>query len=318
AAVKGEGDADFQKMTAYIAELRKQADSVASQLSALGVSGPSMVPRSTTPLGGGTEGYVKQWWELLDKLEASLSGTDAGAMARWYDTAETHRKGWMTQHSAYATILARQETLHGKITLKQIDAAIAEAQKMADKGKKEKNAQFFGPNGGPAQQLGFAKKHLAAFVAVKGAADPEAVRLAKVIDDADRRITTIGNAVIAELLATRRVPAETYAGGDKASLRSQVIAQWKSKYPQDQILGIRFHNPTWTRVNKWEYANSAATKRDFSWLSVKIITRKNDQVATVNAAVIRKEHLSGNRIYIDPQRNDVGDVSDDVLMKYVK
>ena len=96
---KGPGDASFQKMQAYVTDIKRQVDEAGAHLNSTGVA---VAPTSTSAVDKATENYFKKWWELLDvaqKAVAAGEGSQAVAAAvRHHD----NWKGWLSKHSAYA------------------------------------------------------------------------------------------------------------------------------------------------------------------------------------------------------------------------
>ncbi len=319
ARYKGEADPGYREMSAYVANLKTQVDSVGQQFGAAGALAAG-VPESSTTIDNGTRTYFRQWWELLDEVDSLMAKNDPRA-EQALAAAKDHQKGWngwLVKHSEFERLLARQNAFSAKLATAKADGFITEAMTMATKAHGEKNLNFFNPESGPAQRLGWARKELDAYIKLNGEADPAVGPLQRRIEAAATQIEQWGKALKAEKLAGRKMPVEAYAGGDKTGLKAQVLAYWKGKYPQDKILGLRFFETNWTRETNWKSNATSIYKSDYSWLPVKVIVQENGEIAKLYPAFVNKQHQSGNRIVITGDHSGGGYVVDEMLMKNVR
>ena len=98
-----------------------------------------------------------------------------------------------------------------------------------------------------------------------------------------------------KLLADAKAPQDVYKGADKAKIKNMISSAWKKAYPEDQILAIRFHNADWkrTKTKKWNDAVKEWQYNDVSSLGVSVIVKADEKVATIYAAFVNKDHISG-------------------------
>ncbi|MBI4911840.1 MAG: hypothetical protein HY823_03805 [Acidobacteria bacterium] len=315
---KGEADPGYQQMDQYVAELRRQVDSVASQLGAAGVA---VTPRSKTPVDKGTLTYYQQWWDKLDATEKAIAAKDLGKAQGLLRAAQEHQKGWnswLVKHSEYEAALARQNGMAAKLMVAAIEAEVGAGAAMTDKGAAEKNINFFGANAGPAQRIGNARRELEAYIKLKGEGDPEVPRLRKAIDAAAAHLEQKGSALKAEQLASRKMPVDVYSGADKAAIKAQMLAHWKQKYPQDKVLGIRFFESNWTRETNWKANATSIYKSDYSWLPAKVVVQSSAEIATLYPIFANKQHQKDNKMVISDDRGGAGYVVSEMLMKNVR
>jgi hypothetical protein len=317
-AVKGADDESGQKMVTYVAELRKQADNVGTQLNAAGIS---VVPESATPIDHGTEGYFRQWWEKLEAAEKAFASNDFAAAQNAYHSAQAHQngwKGWLTKHSEYEKTLARQEALGTKLLGKEVSLEIAAALTQAKKGFEEKNPNYFSPSSGVYQRLGGARSALTALAKAKGDHDPEVMQLTRAIADADAQVRAQGNQLEAAAIAGRAMPVDVYAGADKAALKASILAHWQTRYPKDKVLGVRFFETAWTRETNWKLSINTAYLTDYSWLPVKVVVQTSDDVASLFPAFANTQQQGSGKTTISDDRSGSSYVVGKMLIKNVK
>ena len=315
---KGEADSGYRQMDQYVADIRKQVDSVAAQLGSAGVS---VVPRSKTQVDKGVMTYYQQWWEKLDLVEKALAGKDAQRAGQALRSARDHEKGWhgwLVKHSEYETALARQNGMASRLLLASIEAEVGEGVAMAAKGAADKNINYFGSGAGPAQRIGIARKSLEEYIKLKGESDPEVPRLRRAIEAAAAKVEQKGSALKAEQLAARKMPVDVYGGSDKAAIRQQMLAHWKQKYPQDKVLGIRFFETSWTRETNWKANATSIYKSDYSWLPAKVVVQTSAEVATLYPVFANKQHQKENKMVISDDRGGGAYAISEMLMKNVK
>lgn len=315
---KGEADAGFRQMDQYVADIRKQVDSVASQLGAAGVS---VVPRSTSQVDKGVLTYFQQWWEKLDETEKALTTGNLAKASQALRSAKDHQKGWngwLVKHSEYEATLARQNGMAAKLLRSSIESELGQGVAMADKGAAEKNINYFGANAGPGQRIGNARRELDEYIKLKGEADPEVARLRRAIDTAAAGLEQRGAALKAEQLAARKMPVDVYTGSDKGAIKQQMLAHWKQKYPQDKVLGIRFFETSWTRETNWKSNATSIYKSDYSWLPAKVVVQTSAEVATLYPVFANKQHQKENKMVISDDRGGSAYAVSEMLMKNVK
>jgi hypothetical protein len=323
ARYKGEADAGYREMTAYVGKLKAQVDNVAGQLNVkpgMTAGGGSAAPDSATPIDNGTRTYFVQWWDKLNNVEQLLATNDKRA-EQALASAREHQKGWngwLVKHSEYEKAMARQNAFAARMATAKANGFVTEALELAKKGVADKNTNYFGPTAGPAQRLDWARKELDAYIKLNGEADPQVAPLKARIAAAAKDIDAMGLKLKQAELASRKMPVDVYGGGDKASLKAQILAFWKAKYPQDKILGIRFFETNWKRETAWNANATNLYKTDYSWLPVKLIVQTSPDIATLYPVFANKRHLEGNKIVIAGDHGGGGYVVSEMLMKNVR
>ncbi|BAO43310.1 hypothetical protein [Thiolapillus brandeum] len=94
-------------------------------------------------------------------------------------------------------------------------------------------------------------------------------------------------------VASEPTPPDVYAGKDKEKFRSMIASAWKNKYPQDKVLGIRFHSDHWVRNSAYNTNATGLYKTDTSVLPVSVIVQSSSTHATIFPAYINRNNLSG-------------------------
>lgn len=89
-------------------------------------------------------------------------------------------------------------------------------------------------------------------------------------------------------------PPDVYAGGDKKKLKEMILDAWKDKYPQDEILGVRFHMKDWKRDANYKANSTSIYKTDTSVLAVSVVVKDDARHATIFPAYINKDNLDGS------------------------
>lgn len=68
----------------------------------------------------------------------------------------------------------------------------------------------------------------------------------------------------------------------------------EGKYPQDEILGVRFHMKDWKRDANYKANSTSIYKTDTSVLAVSVVVKDDAQHATIFPAYINKDNLDGS------------------------
>ena len=168
--------------------------------------------------------------------------------------------------------------------------------------KEENNPNYMGFTGGAdnVQYLQEAKAVLDDLSSEKGAADPEVVALTEKYEAAHAEVAAICDSFNTAKLQNEKAPADVYKGSDRGTFDKQIRAEWAKKYPEDQILDVRFHMAEWQRNKEhvWQSASQSWRDVDMSVLAVSVIVKTCDEVATTYPAYINKNNLSGGAITI--------------------
>ncbi len=96
-------------------------------------------------------------------------------------------------------------------------------------------------------------------------------------------------------------PPNIYKGSDKAELEKQIIRDWKSAHLEDEILGVRFHQPEWKRRTEKRYDDNFHKwyKIDVSTMEVNVVVKKDGQTAEIFMCILQKDHLNKDDLDID-------------------
>ena len=96
-------------------------------------------------------------------------------------------------------------------------------------------------------------------------------------------------------------PPNLYKGSDKAELEKKITADWKASHPKDEILGVRFHQPDWTRRTESRYDENFNRwyPIDVSTMEVNVVVKKDSETAEIFMSVLEKDHLNKDDLVID-------------------
>ncbi len=94
-----------------------------------------------------------------------------------------------------------------------------------------------------------------------------------------------------ELLSGTKAPVDVYTDKDKAVIAGVVLKAWKKQYPKDDVLGVRFPNPTWERdvIARWSSAEQAWHKTDTAVLRLNVVVKTKPTVATIYQAYVNND-----------------------------
>lgn len=100
---------------------------------------------------------------------------------------------------------------------------------------------------------------------------------------------------------TSEAPSDKYSGADKAELVNLAKSTWQSKFPQDQILGMRIGMDKWERKSekRWSTGTNSWYMVDYSQIQVMVIVKKDAQYALIYPFNISKDHTNGNKVSVD-------------------
>lgn len=176
-----------------------------------------------------------------------------------------------------------------------LDTAFAETVAMADQAVAESKPAFF--LGGIPQRLGQLRERVALQVAldpVKGAASRK--RLEQLEQDLAARQGKLRSAII----AANEVPADGYAGPDRAALVEAAAAAWKRGAPGAEVLGVRIRAAAWERETMWRRQNATWYLIDRSRLQALVIVKHDGELAALEPVNLWKDHLQGDALTATP------------------
>ncbi len=246
----------------------------------------------------------KRTGELAARLKEDA--TELDALKKTYQPIVTQKTPEGKQFS-YAFDQAnnniRQFHARGQEFVNKAGESIAEttekALKMAEQAAAEKKPAFF--TGGVKQQLDNARKELATFTAIAGEKHEKTIKLQAQFDEASKKIATIESSMKEEILASTKTPADVYKNSDKAQLKGLVEAEWKARYPKDELLGVRFVQAEWKRKSgsAWNAGNKAFEDFDHSELVARVVVKNDAKLSSIYWVYIDKDHKSNDQITVN-------------------
>lgn len=199
---------------------------------------------------------------------------------------------------------------------KLIELHCEHAVSMAAHAVKVKNPNVFNPTSGITQTFQEAEKELASL----GPGHSDYTRLQQLIAESKAQVEAHHSTFQNASLSGTPMPPDAYKGADKAKLKQAVLAEWKKLYPQDKVLGVRFHMATWQRKQEKEW-NGAIKQWQFydnSVLAVSVLVQKNASVATIFPVFLNINHKKGPNVVVGAETKGDGYVHKDMLLKNVK
>jgi len=99
----------------------------------------------------------------------------------------------------------------------------------------------------------------------------------------------------AKTVNTQVAPSDVYGGSDKVKLKGMILSDWKTKYPNDRVMGVHFPRAEWKRnKNKtWNKPRSSWDYTDKSVLQVSVVVKTDSKIATIFPAYINKDNMNG-------------------------
>lgn len=138
------------------------------------------------------------------------------------------------------------------------------------------------------------KKEAGIYTAIVGKNDADALNINKkvaYIEQVGVKMGAIDSAV---------TPRDSYTRSDKETLKSAIEKRWKSLYPKDALLGIRFIDASWFRRTEKRYNNVVGWyDLDVSTLEVKVVIKEDNDIAAICPVFLLRDHLKGDALEID-------------------
>jgi len=110
----------------------------------------------------------------------------------------------------------------------------------------------------------------------------------------------------AQVIASNKMPADRYGGGDAAQLKSLVKQKWQGKFPQDQVLQVVIADSSWSAFSGTEWVSSARKWQSYDYDRMKALVKVAGS-GSYNykfAAFIVRQNLQGGTIDILTARPD--------------
>jgi hypothetical protein len=118
----------------------------------------------------------------------------------------------------------------------------------------------------------------------------------------------------------QEMPSEGYQGADKQEILDMAIAEWKEKYPEDEVLGARIHMDNWERNSekRWNTTGDEYLV-DYSELQVLVFVKKDNMKATAWPLNVTKDHQNGGKLEVDATGAKATDLlSQDIFLRNVQ
>ena len=173
----------------------------------------------------------------------------------------------------------------------KIEKELSRASSMSIKAKADRNPRFF--TGGVQQALDKAKALLGSLILASGEDDATVMSLKSKLKTADADASTTAKTLEEEIIASNRAPDEAFKGSGGSDLINQMTTEWKKRYPEDKILGVRIVAQGWVHEvgYDWQYAFSRLEKYDRQWLKMAVIIQNDDRIALIYPAFINRDNM---------------------------
>lgn len=144
------------------------------------------------------------------------------------------------------------------------------------------------------------KKDITLYNSIAEVTGPDAQKMAKGFGEQLKYVEQVGVKLGAEDSAV--TPRDSYAGKDKKVLKKMIEKAWKSQYPKDEVLGIRFVDESWIRKTEKRYNNTVGWYlEDFSSMEVKVVVKQDKFIAAIYPVFFIKDHTKGDAIDLDAE-----------------
>lgn len=181
----------------------------------------------------------------------------------------------------------------------RIGADLEQVNRLIETAVTEKRPAYFGPDGGIAQQFGFAEQRLKLLQAI----DPAAAAQSETLVASTRAKSRAAQESLAQdIINANKRPPERYTGADVEDLRKRVIAAWKEAHPNDEVVAVVFNTEGWSRTTRWDWSkgNQAFSKVDYDYIQPKLFYKLDDTRAVQVPVEIYKDYMKDQRLVIKP------------------
>jgi len=289
ASVLGKEQQAYTDLAAYVAQVRTKVGEKAAKVT---VGGVAVVNTSGAKIHPFTQQTFETWLKNLEADKAVAAGSDPlekklkeleGGWS-WYRSNEAE----LRKHPGYVQAAARMQA-------QQLMLGELKAQKavvFAQQGLKELNPNMFSESSGTYQQLKEAESLQETCAKAEGNDAAACEKLAKSITDAKATVLKLATDYRKIAAEKYRLPPERYTGGDKSDLKKRVLAIWKELYPDDKVLGMRFHREAWERKKESSLNNGTWYHYDNSVLVTFVVVKTSAELATVYPVYVNKNNQS--------------------------
>jgi len=110
--------------------------------------------------------------------------------------------------------------------------------------------------------------------------------------EALRKEILAGPEKVHKAIINKPAPQDIYKGSDKGAIKDKINAKWKERYPEDQIVSIRFDKENWERKKSknWVTNGSYYQNVDVSTLTVRVIVKKDAETATIHGIYVQRDN----------------------------
>jgi hypothetical protein len=152
---------------------------------------------------------------------------------------------------------------------------------------------------GLAKETNKLDKQISAYMAKADSKDPATKKFEAEISQKLKKIQDISKKLGAIDLV--KTPPDIYNGKDKAELLKIIKKDWKAKYPKDDIIGVRFSDPSWKHRDEKRYhaINKSHYRVNVSSMEVKVIVKKDAKTAYIYPVFLQKDHLNKDQLEVD-------------------
>jgi len=232
---------------------------------------------------------LKRWTARANDKPKDTSAADMVRKLKYVD-------GQITELSSYTEGLSTSLP-------EQITTDLTAVDKLIETGVTERRPAYFAPDGGIAQQTAFAEQKVKMLKAINATA---AITAEQSLTATRDKSLAAQKSLAQDIINGNKKPAERYKGADLEDLRQRVIADWKAKYPADEIVTVIFNTEGWSRTTRWDWsaANKGFGKVDYDYIQPKLFYKLNDTHALEMPVEVYKDYMKDSRIVVKPWDKD--------------
>lgn len=282
-------------------------------------------------LGGLSSDYAAEWVFTQDRARAAQLFTQRQAaqeelvrIAKTYQrlmqqktdmgtAIETVGNGALRSFKAFDERIVEEK----KSLPKSIKDDLAEAKQYGDDAVANQKPAWF--NGGIPQRMGWAEDKIALLKVI----DPQGSKaIVQEMAATKAKLKQQADALKELIIRENRVPADNYAGADRADIIKVAKSGWAVQQKDAKILKVVIPSESWKRETKWTYSNGTWYFSDRSRLQVRLIVadHENPKQAIDRPVNIIKDHQEGDKMIGVPFRSfdEALTPSEYYLIKHVK
>ena len=182
----------------------------------------------------------------------------------------------------------------------RIDGHLAEADRMADTAVAEGKPLYFGPNGGIAQQMQFARNK----IAVLSAYDAKlGAQYGEKLAGAEKAMKARAKQLEAQIIAANKPAPDSYRGSDRDAMIEKARRCWEAEQPGAKVLAVVIPSEEWRRSVRWRWSVDEFRKSDTSRIQVQLIVKHDERLAVLRPVNLIMDHLAGDSVKAMPFRS---------------